>query len=238
MYGTIKKKFSAIIEERNLGSDEVKIITKTLTPEEAIGNPEDNDYPIQKGKERMMQAEFKGAQGQAFTDRFGSYAGKLSQIIDMDLSNNFRRAVFISTVNAVMRHLGMVDKTVHCKDNGPKQCGRDLVAYIKKSFDKPRVSLVGLQPRMLEALSEEFDVRVTDLDEKNIGQEKFGIMIDPPEQTEANLNWCDVALVTGTTLVNDTIGSFTNEKPSIFFGVTIAGAARLLGLTHFCPYST
>ena len=119
MYDIIKERFSAIIEERNLGSEEVRVIAKTLTPEEAIGNPEDDDYPIQKGKERLVQAEFKGSQGQAFTDMFGNYEGKISQIIEMDLSNNFRRAIFISTVNSVMRHLGMVDKTVHCKDKGP-----------------------------------------------------------------------------------------------------------------------
>jgi len=238
MYDIIKKKFSAIIAERDLGSEEVKIVTRTLTPEEAIGNPEDNDYPLQKGKERLMQAEFKGSHGQAFTDMFGNYEDRLSQIIEMDLSNNFRRAIFISTVNSVMRHLGMVDKTVHCKDKGPNFCSQELVIYIQEKFNKPRVALVGLQPRMLEAISREFEVRVTDLDSENTGRKKFGIMIDSPEQTKANLNWCDVALVTGTTLVNDTIGAFRTEKPTIFFGVTIAGPARLLGLTHFCPYST
>ncbi|MBW1852481.1 MAG: hypothetical protein JRJ15_13870 [Deltaproteobacteria bacterium] len=236
MYDIIKERFSAIIEERNLGSEEVRVIAKTLTPEEAIGNPEDDDYPIQKGKERLVQAEFKGSQGQAFTDMFGNYEGKLSQIIEMDLSNNFRRAIFISTINAVMKHLGMVNQTIHCKDKDPKNCSRELVSYIKKEFNKPRVALVGLQPRMLEALSEEFEVRVTDLDEENIGRQKFGIIIDSPEQTEANLNWCDMALVTGTTLINNTINAFSLDKHIIFFGVSIVGPAHLLGLNHFCPY--
>lgn len=238
MYDIIKKKFSDIVNERDLGSEEVRVVAKTLTPEEAIGNPEDNDYPLQKGKERLMQAEFKGSLGQAFTDMFGNYEGRLSQIIEMDLSNNFRRAIFISTVNSVMRHLGMVDRTVHCKDKGPGLCSQELVSYIQKEFNKPRVALVGLQPRMLETVSGEFEVRATDLDKENIGKQKFGVMIDSPEQTEENLNWCDIALVTGTTLVNDTANAFRIEKPIIFFGVTIAGPAHLLGLTHFCPYST
>jgi len=238
MYDLIKKKFKAMIEERDLGSEKVSVTARTLTPEEAIGHPEHSDYPIQKGKERLMQAAFKGALGQAFTDMFGNYEDRLSRIVEMDLTNNYRRAIFISTVNAVMRHLGMIERSVHCKDKGPNVCARELVDYIKKEFGNPRVALVGLQPRMLEALSENFEIRVTDLDEENSGKEKFGVMIDSPEQTKANRNWCDVALVTGTTLVNDTIGSFTTEKPTIFFGVTIAGPARLLGLTHFCPCST
>lgn len=98
--------------------------------------------------------------------------------------------------------------------------------------------MVGLQPGMLELLSAEFKIRVTDLDEENIGKQKFGVMIDSPKQTEENLNWCDIALVTGTTLVNDTFESFKTRKPVTFFGVTIAGPARLLGLTHFCTFST
>lgn len=83
----------------------------------------------------------------------------------------------------------------------------------------------------------EFDVRVTDLDESNIGQEKYGIIIGPPQRTEANLNWCDVALITGTTLVNNTIDECRTDKPVIYYGATITGPARLLGLRHFCPYS-
>jgi hypothetical protein len=97
--------------------------------------------------------------------------------------------------------------------------------------------MVGLQPRMLEAFSREFEVRVTDLDENNIGQEKYGIIIGPPQRTKANLNWCDVALITGTTLINNTIGEFKTEKPVIYYGATITGPAHLLGLRHFCPYS-
>ncbi|RLC27162.1 MAG: hypothetical protein DRH37_11135 [Deltaproteobacteria bacterium] len=238
MYDILKEKFSQIVREKGLGAEAVKVTARTLTPEEAIGNPEDDDYPLQKGRERLMQAAFKGARGQAFTDMFGNFEGTLSQVVDMALTNNFRRAVFVSTINAVMRHLGKIDRSVHCKDKDPVACSRELVTFMKEKFGRPRIAQIGLQPRMLEALSAEFDVRVTDLDEDNIGREKFGVRIDPPEKTAENLAWCDVALVTGTTLVNDSIGMFQTGKPVVFFGVTISAAARLLGLTHYCPYST
>ncbi|MCP4681577.1 MAG: hypothetical protein GY864_04525 [Desulfobacterales bacterium] len=238
MYELLKKEFSDIVEENSLVSEGVKITAEILSPEEAIGTPEHKDYPLRKGKERLMQAEFKGSYGQAFTDMFAGFEGKLSEIVEMDLTNNFKRAIFISSVNAVMRHLGKVDGSVHCKNQGPADCSRELVNYIKSDFGNPKVALIGLQPRMLEALSREFEVRVTDLDEDNIGTDKFGVMIRPPFHTQANLDWCDMALVTGTTLVNDTIGDLKTKKPMIFFGVTIAGPACLLGLKHFCPYST
>ena len=238
MYDILKLRFEKMVTANRLGSERVKVLARTLSPEEAIGNPEDNDYPLQKGKERLMQAEFKGFHGQAFTDMFGNFEGELSQIIEMELNNNFRRAIFISTVNAVMRYLGKVDRSIHCRDKDPVDCSRELARVIKKEFNRPKIAMVGLQPRMLEALSQAFEVRITDLDEANIGTKKFGVTVEPPSSTKMNLDWCDMALVTGTTLVNDTIGDFQTEKPVVFFGVTIAGAANLLGLKHFCPYST
>ncbi len=232
----IRKNFLHLIKGKGFESEDINIVAKALTPEEAIGNPEHDDYPLQKGKERLMQAEFRGSFGQAFTDMFGNYRGSLSEVLSVDLNNNFRRAIFVSSINAVMRHLGMVDNTVHCKNEDPKECAKKLVEYIKDNYGSPKISLVGLQPRMLEALSRVFEVRVTDLDEENIGQKKFGVMIESPVKRDENMQWCDVALVTGTTLTNNTIGGFEGGKPVIYFGVTIAGPARLLGLNHFCPF--
>jgi uncharacterized protein (DUF4213/DUF364 family) len=182
-----------------------------------------------------MQAEFRGGRGQAFTDRYGNFSGRLADIASMELNNNFRRAVFISSLNAVMRQLGMIERTVHCKDKQPKECSLELVKYIEANYGQPRIAMVGFQPRMVEALAKKFELKVTDMDQDNIGQEKFGVVIDDPGRTSENLNWCDIALVTGTTVVNDTIEQFGATKPVVFYGVTISGAARLLGLNRFCP---
>ena len=58
MYKEIKEKFAQIVVENNLSDDMVRISAKTLIPEEAIGNPESEDFPILKGHERLIQAEF------------------------------------------------------------------------------------------------------------------------------------------------------------------------------------
>ena len=135
-----------------------------------------------------------------------------------------------------MRHLGLVDHTVHCKDNQPRECSQELAKHIEKEYGQPKVAMVGFQPRMVEALAQKFELRVTDMDRDNIGREKFGVRIDDPQRTEENLDWCDIAVVTGTTIVNDTIGQFRINKPVVFYGVTIAGAAKLAGLNRFCPF--
>jgi hypothetical protein len=238
LYETVREEFIKLIKENGLEGEEVIIRAATLSTEQAIGNPEDKDYPIVKGEERMMQAEFRGARGQAFTDQYGNFSGRLADIAAMELKNNFRRAIFISSLNAVARHLGLIAKTVHCKDNQPRECSHELVKHIEANYGQPRIAMVGFQPRMVETLAKRFELKVTDMDQENIGQEKFGVRIGGPNQTEENLNWCDIALVTGTTIVNDTIKQFRITKPLVFYGVTISGAAKLLGLNRFCPFGS
>jgi len=235
LYEAIKKELAKLINENGLEGEEVIIRAATLSTKQAIGNPEDKDYPLVRGLERLMQAEFRGSRGQAFTDMYGNFSGRLADIAAMDLENNFRRAIFFSSLNAVMRHLGLIAQTVHCKDNQPRECSYELAKYIEQTYGHPRIAMVGFQPRMVEALAKRFELRVTDMDQDNIGQEKFGVRIDDPKHTEENLNWCDIAVVTGTTIVNDTIDQFLITKPVVFYGVTISGAAKLLGLNRFCP---
>ncbi|HUT97375.1 MAG TPA: DUF364 domain-containing protein [Dehalococcoidales bacterium] len=238
MHDVIREKFIKLIREHGLEGEEVIVKAAALSTEQAIGNPEDKDYPLVKGEERLMQAEFRGSRGQVFTDRYGDFNGRLADIAQMDLNNNFRRAIFVSSLNAVMNYLGLINRTVHCKDKQPRECAAELASYIKENYGRPKIAMVGFQPRMVEALAKQFDIRVTDMDEANIGQEKFGVKIDDPDRTKENLEWCDIALVTGTTIVNDTIDQFLTDKPVIFYGVTIAGAAELQGLNRFCPFGS
>jgi hypothetical protein len=236
LHDIIRQKFIRLIKEHGLEGEEVIVKAAALTPEQAIGNPEDKDYPLIKGRERLMQAEFRDSRGQAFTDSYGNFSGQLAEIANMELVNNFRRAIFISSLNAVMSHLGLISQTVHCKDTQPRECAAELVNYIKEKYGQPKIAMVGFQPRMVEALARQFELRVSDMDEANIGQKKFGVKIDGPSRSQENLDRCDIALVTGTTIVNDTIDQLLIAKPVIFYGVTIAGAAKLQGWNRFCPF--
>jgi uncharacterized protein (DUF4213/DUF364 family) len=211
--------------------------TKPLSPEEAIGRPDRTDFPLLKGKEVMLEAVFRDARGHAFTDMPGDFQGSLQDIVELDLRDNFERAVFIAGFNAVMRYFGRVSNTVHCKDSEPRLCAQQLPAFVTKRFGKPRIAFVGYQPTMIEELSQSFDLRVIDLDPDNIGANRFGLVIEGPESTEDVLSWGDVILATGSTCVNGTIISFVGKKPVVFYGVTVAGPAMLFGYDRFCPCS-
>jgi hypothetical protein len=238
VYHEITKKMLSICRDENLLAEPVRVRARVLTTEEAIGNPDAEDFPLQKGKERLMQAEFFDSVGQAFTDRYGDFEGILEEVFQMRLENNFRRAVFVASLNAVLRHTKGIAGTVHCRDEGPRDCAVKMVHYVKERFGSVKIALVGFQPRMVEYLAGEFPLRVLDLDPDNIDTQKFGVMIEGPEKTQDAVAWADLLLVTGTTLVNNTVADFLNGKPLIFYGTTIAGAAHLMNWERFCASST
>lgn len=234
-YQEIKENFCKLIKGDDVWSSRINVINiRPLTPQEVIGNPERDDFPLLKGKEVMMQADFRESRGQAFTDMPGNYSGTLREIFEMPLANNFRRAIFTASINAVLRYFKFISKTVHCRDKEPTECADHLKDYIKERFGQPRIAFIGLQPAMVEALAAHFKIRVTDLDPNNIGQKKCGVLIEDTSHTKEILSWADLMVATGTTAVNDTLPSLLVKKPIIFYGVTIAGIAYLMGYEQYC----
>ncbi len=235
VYARLRTHLEKIVVENDLSADPIVVAAKPLTSEEAIGNPEHDDYPILVGRERMMEAVVQGEPGQAFTDMFGHWEGQLNDVLNLELVNNFRRAVFVATLNAAMRHTGELDDTRHCKDKGPIECATELANFVKNEGFQPPFVLIGFQPRFAETLSSIGELRIVDMDHKHIGQERYGALVHSPDETDQALDGCQTAFVTGTTLVNDTIHPFLNlSVPTVFYGVTIAGAAKILGLKRYC----
>jgi phosphohistidine phosphatase SixA len=223
-----------LISRHCLEDEMVSVVARPLTPQEAIGRPVHDDYPLLKGKERMMQATFLNQRGQAYSDHTGNFSGSLSVVMNLPMDSNFHRALLVATANAVLRNIGVIDKSRHCKDRDPECCA----SYLKDAlepFSAKRVGMIGDQPRLLEELSRTVEVRVCDRDPDNIGTVKSGIRVEDAAAHDEITKWADLLLATGTTLVNDTIEHFIGEVPVVFYGITISGAATLLGLNHFCP---
>ncbi len=233
--------FKAIIKRYHLNTDEVHIISKSLTPEEAIGITKRKDFPILTGQEVMLQAEYKGAVGQAFTDAPTLFRGTLDEILELDLSeDSHNRALFVASLNAVMTKLGLIDHTVHCRGEEPERCAVEFADCVRKKYGDKKIAIVGYQPSILEALAKEFTVRVLDLNPNNVGQIRYGVKVEHgvDDYQEVVLDWADVVFCTGSTLCNGTIVNFMDlEKEVIFFGTTAAGAIHLLGLKRLCPLS-
>lgn len=237
-YNNLFEKFKNIVNDNHFLNDEVKVKGTALKPEEAIGNTERKDFPILKGKEKLLEADFRGAKGQAFTDMPYSFEGTLKHIVEMPLKSNFDTAVYIATLNAVCRYLKLTDNTIHCKDGEPEVCALEFVYYIKNKYGNPKIAMIGYQPAMLENLSKNFSLRIVDLASDTIGKVKYGVLVeDGKESIDDLLSWCDIVIATGSTIANKTITNFLIDKPAVFFGTTLAGAAALMKLERFCPCS-
>jgi hypothetical protein len=228
------KEMRKLISHYSLENEMVSVFARPLTPEEAIGNPAQDDYPLLKGKERIMQAIFQDVKGHAYSDHTGNFTGSLSQVISLPMNSNFQRALFVATANAVLRKIGIIKKSCHCKDADPVTCATHLKDTLLP-FSPKRIGMIGHQPRLLEEVLRHFEVRICDRDPEKIDTIQSGVTIEDSSVYEDIKKWADLILATGTTLVNDTIDNFTGSVPIIFYGITISGASKLLHLHHFCP---
>lgn len=236
----LRGELASLAQRRGLLAEQVAVRIKPLGVKQAIGTPERDDFPLQKGKERIIEASFKGGVGQAFTDAFRDFESDMAGLLALDLTDPFNAAAFVAAANAIAAHLGLARQTIHCRDKEPTLCAPKLVEYLRQRHPGARrVTLVGLQPAMAAALAPHYELAILDMDPDNIGRTVAGATVGHGgRDLERLAAWADVLAVTGSTLANNSIEAVraaAGPRPVIFFGVTIAGAAELLGLERFCP---
>lgn len=240
-----RERFEHVVLQSSLPDPEIRVLVKTLTPEEAIGNPGRRDFPIILGKERVMEADFAGVRAHAFTDSPKEFIGKLGDVLDLPLDSSTHRAIFIGVLNAVLRYQGVIEKTLHCRDEEPEQCAKETAAFLKCRYHNDTVGLIGLNPAIAQSLAEAFGegkVKITDLNPDNVGKSRYGVEIwDGKTRTEELVKASDVIILTGTTFVNGTFDAIWKEiqgqgKEYPIYGVTSAGVSALKGLDRICLY--
>jgi hypothetical protein len=246
-YERLHERLLQIVERNRLLDKEITIKTHILKPTEAIGDPERKDFPLLKGKEVLMQATFMESKGQAYTDAPSEFSGPLREIIDLKLEDSRQKALFIAALNGVMRYLYPDIRTVHCKDNEPEECAQEIMRFVR-TLDPSSVGLIGLQPAMLDAMVSLLgaeNVLCIDRDEDNRNQVRYGVAIGwgDDKGLQKVFEASDVVLATGSSSSNGSVEDIIRisdkyNKPVYFYGVTIAGTARLMGLNHLCFKST
>jgi uncharacterized protein (DUF4213/DUF364 family) len=242
-YAQLKERFLSLAKEYSLLNEPVTVTARILSNEEAIGNPTRQDYPLLKGKEFLIEATFQDCRGQAFTDAPNELGSLLGEILNLPLDDVSNRAIFIASLNAVMRSLKNDVMTIHCHDDEPEDCAAEMIQRLQKMQIR-KVGLVGLQPAILEALVENFDedsVLCVDRDESQRGQSKYGVQIKwGDEQETAELfQKSELVLATGSTIVNGSLPGLLKlandcQTDIVFYGTSIAGAAELMNLNRFC----
>ncbi len=241
----VRNKLVELVKENKAEGQPVVVTVGALSPLQAIGNTERKDYAILEGKEVMIQAQFGGGFGQAFTDCPKEFEGTIEDVLSFDLDTNSNRAIMVATLNAIASHLGIASGVIHCRDEEPAKCGAIIAEEIKNKYGSVKIGMIGLQPAILESLVEGFgvdSVRCTDMNPKNIGQNKAGVIIwDGKTQTQDMVDWCDIIFATGSTVANgsfDDINMRVNEagKKLVLFGITGASVCAITGIDRICPY--
>ena len=137
-----------------------------------------------------------------------------------------------------VRFTGDLDHTVHCRNNELEACAEACAAYIRGHFHRPRITLVGYQPALTARLSQEFSLRVLDMNPQFVDSVRSGVTIEHGKKSyqDAVLEWPDLVLCTGSTLCNGSFVDFVDiGRPVLFFGISGAAAARIFGIPRFCP---
>lgn len=242
-----KIKLAEIVTKNVLLDAQVSILVKTLTPEEAIGEPGRRDFPITLGKERVLEAEIRGAKVHVFTDSPIEFVGDLQSVLNLPLTSNKERSIYLCALNAVLKYLNLIEKTIHCRDEDPERCGEKITSRLLEWYGgRIKIGIIGLNPAIAENLVKTFgleNIRITDLNKQNIDSLKYGVRVwDGHEMTEELIKQSDVILITGTTIVNGTFDHAIQyvrnfRKDYLIYGVTGAGICKMMGLNSICPYS-
>ena len=104
LYRRLKQELERIVRIHHLQASPIRLKSRGLSPEEAIGNTVRKDYPILAGKEIMLQAQFGSSLGQAFTDAPSDFCGTLEQVLALEPENDpHGRGLLVAALNAVMR---------------------------------------------------------------------------------------------------------------------------------------
>jgi hypothetical protein len=235
----LKERWWSRVVEHNLESEATIIKVRGLEPEEAIGRPSRANYPLLEGHEVMLQAEVRGAFGQAFTDEPSGYVGSLSSLYMTPLNTKKNRALLVAAINATYAHLDLVVDTKHCRDEGPELCGKRVAVELASKLPlSSKIAMIGFQPAFTHHISRAFEnFRVTDMNPENIGRVKEGVLIEPYIMNREVIAWSNAVLATGSTLANksiDHIIEWSKRKLLFFYGVTISAAAHEFDFRRFC----
>jgi uncharacterized protein (DUF4213/DUF364 family) len=232
LYKMLKYSFKDILDDRRIHEKTVSVAAKDF-----------DGIELPYGKEVTLTAEYEGAIGEcstSFACCSEPFKETLSRILELDIENDpYERSIYIAGLNAVMNKYKLADDCVSCSEEDKIECAEYMVRNYKKSNGVVNTLLVGYQPHILKALAANFPVRLLDLDPDNIGKVYSGITAGHGADDFADaVKWADLILCTGSSFSNGTIVNYINlPKDVSFYGTTIAGCARVLGLRRLCPYA-
>ena len=244
----LRNLFKLVIEEYNVDLDE-EIVCWYKTGAE-LKLPKD-EYALLRGKDILLSCRYRSGIGQVFTTAPRSYRGRLKNTLELDLEHIQSNSIFHAVMNAVLKYLGLIDKTEHCVGEEPRLCGYLLSRKLLSDYGQTvKVLHIGYQPGHVEALAQFFhdNLIVTDLADQFIWQKRYGRLIVDGVLNKYFIAQADVILITASSIVNNTAWEIINQarilgKKIIVYGVSASAAVyllksrRIVDIQQYCPYA-
>lgn len=236
IYEQLISKFRAIPEVSEFLNETVTV-TRDFTPEPALMP---HTYVPFGGStpEYRVTALFRDCPGEAYTEKPSDWEGTVEEAISLPATEEEGISpITVAVINSVMSYLGLCKGTFSSDFKTRGNYASDLYDYIKAHYGMENIVLVGYDGHIVKKFVDGgMDFWTLDRDPDNISQDRFRhIVVNSAKlNRESCFAWADVFIVTGSTLTNGTITQFLDHGTDIlFYGITIAGTAKLLGFDWF-----
>jgi len=215
------------------------VVSAKVIPPEWFKLPSD-EYPIARGREYMMECVLENTRAHVFTS--DPYIGEASvrDIIDLNLDSIKNRSLFYCTLNVVLRRIGLIDRTIHCRGDSPVKCAYMMMKDLWEKHGDETLLIIGYQPALVnEAVKWFRNMHVVDMDPENIGRKVGDIVVQDAVDELDLIDRSDIVLVTGSSVINSSFWSIYERsfgKKLYMYGVTGAGVAYVMGVPRLCYY--
>ncbi len=244
----VKHFILSIINEYRIDPSE-EIICKAISGRE-LDLPSD-EYVLIRGPEILLTCKFRGETVQVFTVNPKEFKGKVRDIITLDLSSMYNRSIFYAFSNALLKSLGLIEKTIHCKKDEPIKCSKLLVERLMVKYGLSKKILhIGYQPGHISELYKFYreNLLITDLRSDIVWKIKNNRLVYDGLLNNIYIGVTDIILVTASSVINSTFWNILSQaylmrKHIIMYGVSAGTMYYFINkytpfkIELFCPSS-
>ena len=213
----------------------VRILADT-EPEQTLRPDGDTPSSVSRPEYRVT-AILLDHHGEAYTEHPMDFDGTLREALTLPCSDDGIDARTIAALNAAMSVLGQCPGTFSDDPAVHQQYADAICNYLIRNYGRSHIILVGYDGYFVKRfMEEELDFWTMDRDPDHITKDRFNHVIvnSGKYNRESCFAWGKIFVITGSTLCNGTITQYLDQgKDLLFYGITCAGASRLVPLPWF-----
>lgn len=238
VFPRLRRQLSLLLDLLGARREVLRVEARPFEEAEAEAHEGDGRLLPVSGRPRLVEASFRGTEGQILADRWFAWEGEAGELCEWELDEAKERASFLAVLNAVAAGAGIARGQRLCRGDRSRYCALEAKFQVMKRHRGPAVML-GWHRHLAGLLADFPASRVVAWDEAIVGQRIGDLEVWGPERRDEALDGATLLWLGDSVLVDGSIDSLL-EHPAekIFWGVGTAAAAAMLGWRRFCPFGT